>query len=957
MSLRRASLGFAGALLALAAGACGSGGGGDGGGGTPPPGGEPPPGPLDVVIGGYDPLPGVVMEAVSTSGGTGPGGNFRPGDLITVRFTLKTDAGDTLDLTLMDSGAAYVSGPTTNYNRVIPSQSNLRATALYLGEATWQYTFPVPIPDVYAAPVNDSAAFGPDDGELTGQPLQDGTYTIGLEVSAEYVVDKEEKRDAGALLVDVLFGGATSIVHREVVTDAHCNQCHTSISGHGGRRVGVGLCVLCHTSGAEDRNDPAVEAGTPGVSVDFRVMVHKIHNGHHLPSVLGVGTNPDGTRNYGLTPKPYKLVGFNTLDASEIGFPVFPSLNTSMPRDAGYTALASGPKALEDEMRQGVVACAKCHGDPDGAGGIAPPAQGALHETQPSRHACGSCHDDVDWSRPYAANNDVMIADPSPGACSLCHPPTGSGPGLYPVREGHVHPLVDPVFNPGLAFHVSAVTGVGGTDDGTVDPGEKVQVTMTCTDDQGNPVSPSSVSSINAIVSGPTSNYNLVLNTAVPLTHPGLAGPGPVYTFNLPEAVVLELVGTNTGAAVEPFGPTTRTPHLNLAAAPTKVYTRGTNPVGGGASTSTADLVPFQNYVDVDDVTGFNGQVASPAVVEYVVIDDGFGNREYVQVKWVQGSRLWLNSPLRNAHAAGCTVIEVALTTRTATTHYTLAAATGVVTEVGTSFGAHTDVLVDYWSDFVMPAAYPPPLNDSPDLGESFGEWRGKSIVDGTYTLDLYGVVNRNLVLHGETNAYRGASEAGLLDFLVGDATTLEPYALISEADNCYTCHNDLWFHGGGRRSFGTCIMCHGDAGAEDRARYTSPNGPDTPSVSISFREMLHKIHMGKELANADTYVVSGNNGSIHTYGHVGYPALPGGVLQCVKCHGNDAWEMPTNRDHPTEQGAPVRSWRVVCGACHDSSSAHAHIDVQTSPSGVESCAVCHGPLRDEDVVKVHFPR
>ena len=151
--------------------------------------------------------------------------------------------------------------------------------------------------------------------------------------------------------------------------------------------------------------------------------------------------------------------------------------------------------------------------------------------------------------------------------------------------------------------------------------------------------------------------------------------------------------------------------------------------------------------------------------------------------------------------------------------------------------------------------------------------------------------------------------------------------------------------------------MCHGDAGAEDRARYTSPNGAETPGVSISFREMLHKIHMGRDLTNAATYTVVGQRRHEHTYGHVGYPALPGGVMQCVKCHGNDAWKAPLNRDHPTEQNVPVRSWKFVCGSCHDSAAAHAHIDVKTAPSGVESCAVCHGELRDKDVVRVHYPR
>jgi hypothetical protein len=114
---------------------------------------------------------------------------------------------------------------------------------------------------------------------------------------------------------------------------------------------------------------------------------------------------------------------------------------------------------------------------------------------------------------------------------------------------------------------------------------------------------------------------------------------------------------------------------------------------------------------------------------------------------------------------------------------------------------------------------------------------------------------------------------------------------------------------------------------------------------------------MGRDLTNAATYVVAGNNGSSNTYEHVGYPAQPGGVRQCVKCHGNDAWHAPTNRDHPTDQILPVRSWKFVCGSCHDSTAAHAHIDTQTSPAGEEACAVCHGDLRVADVVKVHFPR
>ena len=113
-------------------------------------------------------------------------------------------------------------------------------------------------------------------------------------------------------------------------------------------RVDVRLCVLCHTSGAEDRS------GT-GASVDFRVMIHRIHNARNLPSVVGVGVHPDGTRDHDATPQPYEMIGFGNslIDFSEVAFPVWPSLTNAMPRDAGYTALSSSQQAQENEIRTG----------------------------------------------------------------------------------------------------------------------------------------------------------------------------------------------------------------------------------------------------------------------------------------------------------------------------------------------------------------------------------------------------------------------------------------------------------------------------------------------------------------------------------------------------------------------------------------------------------------------------
>jgi hypothetical protein len=124
---------------------------------------------------------------------------------------------------------------------------------------------------------------------------------------------------------------------------------------------------------------------------------------------------------------------------------------------------------------------------------------------------------------------------------------------------------------------------------------------------------------------------------------------------------------------------------------------------------------------------------------------------------------------------------------------------------------------------------------------------------------------------------------------------------------------------------------------------------------------MLHKIHMGEELANASTYELVGhgsspypNNFSVVNFGEVIFPSLPGGVANCNKCHENDAWHEPQPRAHPTEQGTAIARWSMVCGACHDTTDAQAHIAVQTDPLGNESCGVCHGPDKELSVELMH---
>jgi hypothetical protein len=165
------------------------------------------------------------------------------------------------------------------------------------------------------------------------------------------------------------------------------------------------------------------------------------------------------------------------------------------------------------------------------------------------------------------------------------------------------------------------------------------------------------------VISGPTTNANLVLDVDVPRAR--FSGPPP-YSSTLPERILLERAGISTAAAGEAFT-TARAPHWHVAGALTRVRVRtGATAV---ASTIVAAASAPQNFVDVSDATGF-------ARDDDVVVDDGqSGLEEYLRVQFVEGNRLWFSSPaspayasgLRFAHAAGAQVRVVTLADRRST--------------------------------------------------------------------------------------------------------------------------------------------------------------------------------------------------------------------------------------------------------------------------------------------------
>jgi hypothetical protein len=405
-------------------------------------------------------------------------------------------------------------------------------------------------------------------------------------------------------------------------------------------------------------------------------------------------------------------------------------------------------------------------------------------------------------------------------------------------------------------------------------------------------------------------------------------------------------------------------PHWNLSGAMTEVMVRTSL---GASDALASDASALQNYIDLNPGGGLLF-----ARNDYIVIDDGLpGLEEYLKVQWVEGDRLWFSSQttrsyapgLRSAHSAGATVAVANLDPKTEGVDYSLVALTGTITEL-VEFGAGNAVVVLYTTDFVMPPVYPGTHNESPGLGLDWGDWLGLPIVEGTYTIDIRAVRPVQFSVIGETTSYNDASPSTMREFLVGDASTIEPDTIISSPDNCYRCHDDIQFHGGGRRGYEGCLQCHGVAGAEDRPQYVAANAPPTSGVTIDFRNMLHKIHQGKNLAQADSYIVNGfgfgypDNFTSHMYDEVGFPVTPGGTINCDSCHGagSTSWQVPRPREHPDGQDPNTLVWTIACGSCHDSATATSHIATNT-PAGIETCDLCHAPGKQLPVELVHTPK
>ncbi len=282
-------------------------------------------------------------------------------------------------------------------------------------------------------------------------------YTFGTKLPAAYEKDATHtvqiygnrnltEFELGVNYATVLYnfvpaGGAVAKT-RDVITNASCNKCHTSLSFHGGSRRGLDGCVQCHVPAYEDVTNINPETGA---SMDMTVMTHKIHAGATLQSVKAGGR--------------YWWVGFGN-NVADFSF-------VNLPSDARN--------------------CAFCH---DGKA-----AQGTAHLMNPTRTACGSCHDNVNFA---TGLNHINLPQPSDNLCANCHIPEGELEFDASIKGAHTIPNQSAM----LPKVIAAITSVE-----NAKPGEKITVNFTLKREDGSTWDIKTINGMGLILSGPTTDY------------------------------------------------------------------------------------------------------------------------------------------------------------------------------------------------------------------------------------------------------------------------------------------------------------------------------------------------------------------------------------------------------------------------------------------------------------------
>jgi OmcA/MtrC family decaheme c-type cytochrome len=317
--------------------------------------------------------------------------NTAPGQKPTVTFTMKRDNGQPYTLADFPAGtlnrvALILSGPSHDYGYTsfgsdvttagYVSETPTAANATCAGDGTCTYTFTHAIP---------SDAIGTYSVSLEGR--REETLLPGTTKATTFEYNgKPEVFYFGA-------GSSPTDARRQIVATEKCNQCHSQLTVHGENRSQVEQCAVCHNASETDRArrgtaTDASERTKPPQSVDFALMIHKIHTGERM-------------HEFG---RSYTVIGFggsvNAFD--EVRYPAMTRSGGTGDTAACEMCHVNGSQnlPLPDEVNRKKVT------DP----------QGPINPAGRITAACTGCHQS-NAAASHALANTTQLGE----SCSACH--------------------------------------------------------------------------------------------------------------------------------------------------------------------------------------------------------------------------------------------------------------------------------------------------------------------------------------------------------------------------------------------------------------------------------------------------------------------------------------------------------------------------------------------------------
>ena len=294
-------------------------------------------------------LPGVVVDLLKVD-------NAGAGKKPVVTFTVKDKSGKALEASKLNRLTLRLTGPTDEYTYgAMVGEDARQATAVADGTYTWtfQTALPTAAKGTYAIGVEarNSVTLRPGiEGEIQG--VRDLAFNDVIYFSVDGTPVKPRRT---TVALSIKTAGQP---------DRGCNACHASLALHGGNRNNPEYCVFCHTPTTVAPEDEG------GESVNFALMIHKIHTGEEL------------TRDYIVGNANFKHVRFpgdrrrcnwcHVGDSQQL--PLSPNL---LP--------VEDPKGPLNPVGATTSACTACHGEIYAA-------SHALANTSELGESCAACH-------------------------------------------------------------------------------------------------------------------------------------------------------------------------------------------------------------------------------------------------------------------------------------------------------------------------------------------------------------------------------------------------------------------------------------------------------------------------------------------------------------------------------------------------------------------------------------